>query len=315
MARTCSQDGPTWASRTSPHWARRSSRCSCDPSTKAPTRRSSRRSARRISSTSPAVTRTTCPASCGNSPLGDAVRAAAARGAVIAGCSAGAMAITTRTMAPRRAGQAAGAGALAAALGGRTRPRAGHHGDPALQLDPGDAVGIPRAPGAAPDHASSGSTTTPRRSGATGSGRCTAPAGSPSGAAVIASASGPVTPSGSDTSRGATARTGMVPVTANLSQWGSRLGTARRERWGRPVRVRVLRVTGRRHPDPAPPHGRPAGRPGCGRSRDPVVVVPGRRLGAGRWQRRAREQGGCAPDAPDPAPGRRPARGAPPRPR
>jgi cyanophycinase len=37
-----------------------------------------------------------------DSPLGDAVRAAAARGAVIAGCSAGAMAITTRTMAPRR---------------------------------------------------------------------------------------------------------------------------------------------------------------------------------------------------------------------
>jgi cyanophycinase-like exopeptidase len=36
------------------------------------------------------------------SPLGDAVRAAAARGAVIAGCSAGAMAIAARTMAPRR---------------------------------------------------------------------------------------------------------------------------------------------------------------------------------------------------------------------
>jgi cyanophycinase len=36
------------------------------------------------------------------SPLGDALRAASARGAVIAGCSAGAMALTPRTMAPRR---------------------------------------------------------------------------------------------------------------------------------------------------------------------------------------------------------------------
>jgi cyanophycinase len=39
------------------------------------------------------------------SPLGAALREAAARGAVIAGCSAGAMAIATRTMAPRRVGR------------------------------------------------------------------------------------------------------------------------------------------------------------------------------------------------------------------
>ena len=91
MARRSSPAGRRWAWRISGSSAPRSSRSSCaiGPAPTIPPR--PRRSARRTSSTCRAASRRTCWTRSAGSAVGRALAAAHQRGAVLAGCSAGAM--------------------------------------------------------------------------------------------------------------------------------------------------------------------------------------------------------------------------------
>ncbi len=154
-------------------------------------RRRPRPSARPTSSTCPAASRATCCAALDGTAVGRALAAAHDRGAVLAGCSAGAMALAGHAFDFR-----VRLAALAAALGAGSGVRAGRVGRAALRRLAGAALGAHRAPGAArlggPGHRRGDGGRRPRRI----AGRSTARRASRSGAAAVASGSAPGTCSG-----------------------------------------------------------------------------------------------------------------------
>ncbi len=102
------------------------------------------RSARRTSSTCPAGSPATCSMRSATAAWAMALRAAHARGAVIAGCSAGAMVLAGHQL--RSAGRCLRA--VPDRLARRAGDRARDHRDPALRRVPGAAVGRDGACGA-----------------------------------------------------------------------------------------------------------------------------------------------------------------------
>ena len=104
--------------------------------------------------------------------VGDAIVAAHERGAALAGCSAGAMILAGRHFDFRIRRMP-----CPAPLAGQPGARAEGHGDPPLRRVAGGPVGGLRPPVAAGPRRRSGSTRTPRPSGATARGRSREPAG------------------------------------------------------------------------------------------------------------------------------------------